>query len=108
MKYLLDTNVCIKYLNENLRIRRKLESTDLEEIAICSVVKLELFYGAMRSDRPNKVWPKVQRFLEVFVSLPLDDIAALNAGRIRAQLANAGTPIGYNDLLIASIALSNN
>ncbi len=30
-----------------------------------------------------------------------------NAGRIRAQLANAGTPIGYNDLLIASIALSH-
>ena len=107
MKYLLDTNVCIKYLNENLRIRRKLERTDLEEIAICSVVKLELFYGAMRSDNPDKVWPKVQRFLEVFVSLPLDDLAALNAGRIRAQLANAGTPIGYNDLLIASIALSH-
>lgn len=107
MKYLLDTNVCIKYLNENLRIRRKLESTDLEEIAICSVVKLELFYGAMRSDNPNKVWQKVKRFLEVFVSLPLDDIAALNAGRIRAKLANAGTPIGYNDLLIASISLSH-
>jgi tRNA(fMet)-specific endonuclease VapC len=108
MKYLLDTNVCIKYLNENLRIRRKLESTDLAEIAICSVVKLELFYGAMRSDNPDRVWQKVKRFLEVFVSLPLDDIAALNAGRIRAQLANAGTPIGYNDLLIASIALAHN
>ncbi|GAB4301005.1 MAG: tRNA(fMet)-specific endonuclease VapC [Oscillatoriaceae cyanobacterium] len=108
MKYLLDTNVCIKYLNENLTIRRKLESTDLEEIAICSVIKLELFYGAMRSDNPDLVWQKVKRFLEVFVSLPLDDIAALNAGRIRAQLANAGTPIGYNDLLIASIALSHN
>ena len=54
MKYLLDTNVCIKYLHENLRIRRKLESTDLEEIAIFSVVKLELFYGAMRSDSPQE------------------------------------------------------
>nr|WP_313926620.1 hypothetical protein [Anabaena sp. FACHB-1237] len=27
---------------------------------------------------------------------------------MRAQLANIGTPIGYNDLLIASIALSHN
>ncbi|MFM6685266.1 MAG: PIN domain-containing protein, partial [Dolichospermum sp.] len=42
-----------------------------------------------------------------FISLPLDDISALNAGKIRAQLANLGTPIGYNDLLIASIALSH-
>ncbi|MFO5441364.1 MAG: PIN domain-containing protein, partial [Dolichospermum sp.] len=41
------------------------------------------------------------------ISLPLDDISALNAGKIRAQLANIGTPIGYNDLLIASIALSH-
>ncbi|WP_395939593.1 PIN domain-containing protein [Anabaena sp. FACHB-1237] len=42
------------------------------------------------------------------MSLPLDDISALNAGKMRAQLANIGTPIGYNDLLIASIALSHN
>ncbi|MFM6909575.1 MAG: PIN domain-containing protein [Dolichospermum sp.] len=88
-------------------IRRKLENTDLEDVAVCSVVKLELFYGAMRSDNPDQVWAKVKRFLEVFISLPLDDISALNAGKIRAQLANLGTPIGYNDLLIASIALSH-
>ena len=107
MKYLLDTNVCIKYLNEDLIIRRKLENIDLEDVAVCSVVKLELFYGAMRSDNPDQVWAKVKRFLEVFISLPLDYISALNAGKIRAQLANIGTPIGYNDLLIASIALSH-
>ncbi|WP_442921628.1 PIN domain-containing protein [Microcoleus sp. Aus8_D2] len=29
-------------------------------------------------------------------------------GEIRAQLAASGTPIGPNDLLIASIALANN
>lgn len=45
--------------------------------------------------------------MTIFISLPLDDISALNAGKIRAQLANLGTPIGYNDLLIASIALSH-
>jgi tRNA(fMet)-specific endonuclease VapC len=107
MKYLLDTNVCIKYLNEDSIIRQRLQNYNLEDIAVCSVVKLELFYGAMRSDNPDEVWAKVKRFLEVFISLPLDDISALNAGMIRAQLANLGTPIGYNDLLIASIALSH-
>ncbi|BAY11500.1 virulence-associated protein VapC [Calothrix sp. NIES-2098] len=61
----------------------------------------------MRSDNPDLVWTNVKLFLKVFISLPLDDISALNAGRIRAQLTNAGTPIGYNDLLIASIALSH-
>ncbi|WP_277878567.1 hypothetical protein [Anabaena sp. FACHB-1391] len=38
MKYLLDTNVCIKYLNEDLIIRRKLENTDLEDVAYLGVI----------------------------------------------------------------------
>lgn len=108
MRYLLDTNVCVRYLNgESVAIRRRLQALDLEEVAVCSVVKAELFYGAMRSSNPDQTWARQRRFLDVFVSLPFDDIAALIAGRVRAQLANLGTPIGINDLLIASIALAN-
>jgi len=40
------------------------------------------------------------------VSLPFDDHAAQVYGRIRADLAARGTPIGANDLLIAAIALA--
>lgn len=109
MKYLLDTNVCIRYLKSaSVNLLRRFQTTDLEEIAVCSIVKAELFYGAMKSSNPNETWRKQQRFLSVFVSLPFDDFAALIAGRIRAQLANDGTPIGNNDLLIASIAIANN
>ena len=108
MKYLLDTNVCVKYLNgEPMKLLRRLQATDLEDIAVCSVVKMELLYGAMKSRNPDASWRRQQSFLKVFVSLPFDDIAALIAGRIRAQLAHLGTPIGFNDLLIASIALSH-
>ncbi len=108
MKYLLDTNVCVKYLNgEPMTLLRRLQATDLEDIAVCSVVKMELLYGAMKSRNPDASWRRQQSFLKVFVSLPFDDIAALIAGRIRAQLAHLGTPIGFNDLLIASIALSH-
>lgn len=107
MKYLLDTNVCVSYLNGLEVIQRRLRAVDLAEVAVCSVVKAELFYGAMRSDAPELAWAKAQRFLRVFASLPLDDIAGLTAGRIRAQLASNGTPIGYNDLLIAAIAVAN-
>ena len=39
------------------------------------------------------------------ISLPFDDDAAKAYGEIRAILARLGTPIGPNDLLIASIAL---
>jgi tRNA(fMet)-specific endonuclease VapC len=62
----------------------------------------------MRSDAPTRTLRVQQRFLEQFESLPFDDQAGLIHGRIRAQLAALGTPIGPYDLQIAAIALANN
>lgn len=108
MKYLLDTNVCVRYLNgESKVLQRHLQTRDLEDIAVCCIVKMELFYGAMRSNNPDVSWRKHKKFLEIFISLLFDDIAAFIAGRVRCQLADLGTPIGANDLLIASIALAH-
>jgi tRNA(fMet)-specific endonuclease VapC len=39
--------------------------------------------------------------------LPFDDAAAEAYGRLRAELARRGTPIGPNDLMIAAIALAH-
>jgi len=109
MRYLLDTNVCVMYLNgRSSAIRDRLISTPIEDMAVCSVVKAELFYGAMRSNNPTRTLERQQDFLERFVSLPFGDEAALLFGQIRARLASAGTPIGAYDLQIAAIALANN
>ncbi len=109
MHYLLDTNVCVVYLNgRSPSVRDRLLATPTEEIAVCSVVKAELFYGALRSNNPERTLERQQAFLSRFVSLPFDDEVALLAGRIRANLANAGTPIGSYDLLIGAIALASN
>lgn len=117
MRYLLDTNVCVVYLNgRSSSVRDRLLATPTEEIAVCSVVKAELFYGAFRSNNPKRTLERQQAFLSRFVSLPFQDEAALLAGEIRAKLASAGTPIGSYDLQIAAfpqgvrrtIALANN
>jgi tRNA(fMet)-specific endonuclease VapC len=109
MKYLLDTNVCIRYLNQKSpAIIQRLESLNTEDIAVCSIVKAELFYGAMKSNNPQKTLARQQLFLNRFVSLIFDDNTALVYGQIRASLAKIGTPIGSNDLQIAAIAISNN
>ena len=109
MMYWYDTNVCVRYLNgRSVAIRRRLEAIDLEEIAVCAIVKAELFYGAMRSNNPDQTLARQERFLRVFESLPFDDRAASISGRIRAQLAAAGTPIGPYDMQIAAIAIANN
>jgi len=77
MSFLLDTNCCISYLNNYLSpIRRKLEQLSPNQIFVCSVVKAELFYGAMKSKNPTQTLMKQELFLDKFVSLPFDDKAA--------------------------------
>jgi tRNA(fMet)-specific endonuclease VapC len=108
LKYLLDTNACIKYLNfPDSSIRRKIEITPNNEIAVCSIVKAELFYGSKKSKNPTLNLAKQMKFLNQFHSLPFDDNAALIFGEIRAELAAQGKPIGPYDLQIAAIALAN-
>lgn len=109
MTYLLDTDICILYLaRRSAKVLRRLQATPMQEIAVCSVVKAELFYGAWKSANPRQTIARQRQFLDSFVSLPFDDSAAEVYGRERARLAKLGTPIGPNDLLIAAIALAHN
>jgi tRNA(fMet)-specific endonuclease VapC len=107
--YLLDTNAYIVYLNRPISgVRRRLESLSPQDIAVCSIVKAELFYGAMRSKNPQRTLALQLAFLNNFVSLSFDDVAATIFGRIHAELATLGTPIGPYDLQIPSIAQAHN
>jgi tRNA(fMet)-specific endonuclease VapC len=108
VKYLLDTNVCIKYLTQrSASVVARIRSFGPSEIALCSVVKSELLYGAHKSARADENLEKLKRFFEPFVAFPFDDAAAGIAGDVRAGLDGLGTPIGPNDLLIAATALAN-
>jgi len=99
MTYLLDTNTCAKYLNgRSDNIRLNLESRNSVDIVLCSVGKTELYYGAMKSQHPEKTLMRLNQFLERFISLPFDDDKSKTYGEIRAQLEKKGTPIGPNDL----------
>jgi tRNA(fMet)-specific endonuclease VapC len=75
---------------------------------MCSVVKAELFRGALRSVRPSVNRAKVDAFVQPYVSLPFDDAAADVCAIVRHQLEMQGIPIGPYDLQIAAIALVHN
>ncbi len=62
----------------------------------------------LNCNNPQITLARQQQFLTLFVSLPFDDVTALTYGRIRAELAANGTPIGPNDFQIAAIALTHN
>ena len=108
MKYLLDTNTCARYLNGYApQVVARIGREPIARIAVCSVVRAELRYGARNSQNPARNLAEQDQFLNRFVSLPFDDAAAEEYGHLRAHLRRLGTPIGANDMLIASIALAN-
>lgn len=79
----------------------------VEDIAVCSIVKAELFAGAAKSDFPAVTRQKQERFLRPYQSLPFDDKCANAYAVLRATLEISGKPIGPNDMLIAAIAITN-
>src|SRR5258708_621501 len=109
MKYLLDTNTCIRFINGRApQLRVKLLAVNQDDIAVCSVVKAEMYYGAMKSQTPAVSLQKQQHFLDQFDSLPFDDTTVHDYGTIRAILEKLGTPISHPDVQIAAIALKHN
>lgn len=108
MRYLLDTNICIYFLNQRSEtVIRRLRQIPPQDVWLCSIVKAELWYGALKSERPVQNCARLEEFFEGFLALPFDDEAAEKYGEIRVALEQAGTPIGPNDLCIAAIALAN-
>lgn len=108
MKYLLDTNACIRVLNgSSPKVVGQLEKLYPADVAISAVVKAELAYGARKSRHVAANLRLVDAFFEPFICLPFDDRAADVYGSIRADLEREGRPIGPNDLLIAATALAH-
>ena len=108
MRYLLDTNVCIVYLNDShAQVVQKLKTIKPHDLFLCQIVKAELVYGAYKSSRQAENLALLEQFFSQFNSLPFDDNAVEVYGQIRTKLAKIGKPIGPNDLIIASIAVAH-
>jgi tRNA(fMet)-specific endonuclease VapC len=105
--YLLDTNAWIAYLRQNnARLVQRFLQVVPTDILLNSVVLAELFYGAHHGavSKLAANLALISRLQRHFSSVPFDDRAAADYGEIRAQLDAKGTPIGPNDLMVASIA----
>jgi tRNA(fMet)-specific endonuclease VapC len=106
--FLLDTNACIRILNNtSASLVAELHRHSPEEICLCAVTKAELLYGAQRSARPAQNLRLLEEFWAPYASAPFDDKCAYHYGEIRAHLERQGTPIGPNDLLIAATTVAN-
>lgn len=108
MKYLLDTNTCIRFINGRApQIRVKMLKIADSDIGISTIVQAEMFAGSAKSQTPERSREIQQEFFRRFKTIPFDKKSALIYGDIRASLEKQGTPIGGNDMLIAATAIAH-
>jgi tRNA(fMet)-specific endonuclease VapC len=106
LRYLLDTNLCIRVLRDRPPQVRERFNLEADGLCISTVVLTELLHGAAKSSRPQHNRTEVERFATRLAVLDFDQGAADHAADIRADLERRGAPIGGYDLLIAGHARS--
>jgi len=105
-RLMLDTNICIHAIKRDAPgVRRRLEATRREEVAISAVVAAELWTGVMKSRERPRNEQALKEFLAFIDVLGWPAEASRIYGEIRAGLEVRGRPIGAMDLLIAAHAL---
>ncbi len=107
MKYLLDTNTSIYYLNGKESVVERVALEGAEVLAISTFTLSELYYGAYRSSRKQHNLREVKEFGELIEVLQCDKGSAKIFGEIKAKLRRRGQMIEDFDIGIASIALNN-
>lgn len=109
MTYLLGTNAVIALLKDRpstVRENFRRVSAESAEIAVSTIVLIELWYGVARSERQRENAERLRVFLSGAVGvLPFEEEDARSAGDLRHDLEAKGTPIGPYDLLIAAQAV---
>lgn len=106
---MIDTNICIytiKHKPESVIKRFVVEIPN--GLCISSITLAELWHGVEKSANPQKNAATLTKFLTALTVLPFDDYAALEYGKICADLQRKGTPIGTMDMLIAAHAKAEN
>src|SRR5688500_16145354 len=109
MTHLLDTNVCVKHLRSGGQsaVSTRFLNAPPGSLAVGSVVSEELLFGAHRSKNVQLNLRAVWKFLAGLPCIPFHERSADATAKIRADLEQHGMRSGYNDFLIAGIALAN-
>jgi tRNA(fMet)-specific endonuclease VapC len=104
---MLDTNIVVYAKNNRPEaVRMRMSRFNPDDLCISSIALAELECGVFNSSDPGRNQLALSLFLASLEIVPFDDAAALEYGRIRADLKRKGALIGANDLLIAAHAKS--
>ncbi len=106
--YLLDTNILSDFIRHPTgKIFTKIQEVGEETICTSIIVACELEFGAEKKNS-QRLKQRITLAFSMIPVLPLTQKVTSYYAKARTYLEQQGTPIGNNDLLIASHALSLN
>ncbi|RKY71165.1 MAG: PIN domain nuclease [Candidatus Latescibacterota bacterium] len=105
MSYLLDTDICIYWLNGREEIKRKVKEVGENDLNMAIITLGELRYGAYYSERVDRNLKRIDDFLGKIKVIPLNEASMDKFGQIKADLRRQGKLIEDLDMLIASTAI---
>jgi tRNA(fMet)-specific endonuclease VapC len=107
IRYLLDTDWAISYLNGHPGIVRRLDELKDQGLAISVVSLAELYEGIYHSTDPPGNERDLNDFLHGTAIIGIDVDVCKLFGRTRGRLRSAGRIVGDFDLLIGATALQH-
>jgi len=108
LKYLLDTNICIYLLNGNESLKKRVREIGVFSISISNVTLAELYFGAYNSKKVDKNLQRINLFKKNLAVYSDSDESAEAFGQFKSRSRSEGKIIDDFDILIASIAFTNN
>jgi tRNA(fMet)-specific endonuclease VapC len=108
--FLLDTNIISELIKKqpNSCLLERMDDVPDASLHTASVCAMELRFGALRVLNSEALWAKIQkRILTRIQILPFGYQEAMKAAELLAVLYASGRPVGIEDTMIASTALSN-
>jgi len=104
--HLLDTDICIYWLNGRPEIREQALAVGISNLAISSITVAELYFGAYNSTRTIQNLERAEQFVGAIAIIPPTTTTLRRFGELKANLRRSGKPVADFDLMIASTALS--
>ena len=105
-KYLLDTNICIYYIQGKFSLKEKFRKIKKENRFISEITLAELKFGVKNSQSQKKNQETLDNFLTGIQILPIINSLDIYAEE-KARLRKKGRPIDDFDLLIGASAIAN-
>jgi predicted nucleic acid-binding protein len=108
MEILIDTDVLVELLRGSEEVTQIINQLEARGtlLSTSTLNAFELFYGAYKTRNREENVEATRTLLDRLIVHDLVLAASERAGELQATLEEEGTPLGFRDTLIASVALT--